>query len=343
MTAERLTTLGACAGLALLFGSALEGWSKKAPATPCAAGRFLVDPANGPLVQGASTGSVDSVTLDGQGRISVGSGCLAVAGRITAKRHFTKLKAKWPSCGSALAAHLKAKIVSPDCGVMTGRFKTKGGKPKRFTARRSRCGDGIIDEPGGEQCEPGVGGCAGGIACTAACTCESPPTTTVASSVTTTIATTTTLETTTTTVTSSTTTTVGYTCGADRRLCSGTCPGGQICVSAGTFPFSCECRPTCGTSAPTCDGICPSGMTCRLIPRLEACECTAIIVPTTIETTTTTETTTSTSTTETTTTTLEPCHTTGFPTCAGVCPPRFTCLYDGNGIINHCGCFPVPF
>ena len=110
MIAARLTVLGACVGLAMLFGGALEGWPKKVPATPCPPGRFLVDPGNGPLVQGSSTPSVDSVTVDAQSRIAVGSGCLAVVGRITAKRRFTKVNAKWPSCGTAGAGKLKAKI-----------------------------------------------------------------------------------------------------------------------------------------------------------------------------------------------------------------------------------------
>src|SRR5262245_19448414 len=120
MIAVRLTVVGACAALAMLFGWALEEWPKKVPATPCPPGRFLVGPGNGPLVQGSSTGSVDSVTVDAQGRIAVGSGCLAVGGHITAKSRFTKLKAKWPSCGGAGAGQLKSKIASPDCGVMVG-------------------------------------------------------------------------------------------------------------------------------------------------------------------------------------------------------------------------------
>jgi len=256
MTARRLTMLGAYAGLVVLLGWALEGWSAKSPPMPCPAGRFLVDPGNGQLVQGASPGSVDSVTVDGQSRVSIGSGCLAVVGHVMAKRHFTKLTVNWPSCGSAGSGHLKAKITSPDCGVMTGRFKTKGGKVKPFTARRSTCGDGIVDEPGGEQCEPAVGGCPGDTQCTAVCTCESPPTTTVTTS---TIGTATTLETTTTTVTSSTTTTTtGYTCGA--------------------------------ASSPACNGTCPDGRRCRPVLRLGGCTCAEIIALTTTTTSITTTT-----------------------------------------------------
>ena len=320
MIARRLTVLGASVGLVMLFGWAVEGWSKKAPATACPAGRFLVDAGNGQLVQGVSTGSVDSVTLDAQGRISIGSGCLAVAGRITAKSHFTKLTANWPSCGGASASRLKAKIVSPDCGVMTGRFKSKGGKAKPFTARRSRCGDGIVDEPSGEQCEPGGGGCSSGIACTAACTCESPSTT---------------LAPPTTTVTSSTATTLVYTCGGFGHSCGGTCPDGQTCVSGAGFPASCECRPTCGASAPACNGVCPDGQACRLLPKFGACDCSAIIIVTTTSQTTTT-------TTETTTTTILCDQLSGFPpTCGGSCPPHFGCRFVVD-LFHPCKCLFIP-
>jgi len=323
MIAARLTVLGASAGLVVFFGWALEGWPRKAPATPCPPGRFLVDPGNGRLVQGSSTPSVDSVTVDGQGRISIGSGCLAVVGRITPKSHFTKLTAKWPSCGNAGTGKLKAKIVSPDCGVMTGRFKTRGAKPKAFTARRSTCGDGIVDEPGGEQCEPTTGGCPGGAACTAACTCESSETTT-----------------TTVTATSSTTTTVGYTCsGLLGHRCGGTCPDGQTCAYGAGFPPICGCQPTCGASAPACNGICPSGEACRPLLRLDSCACSPIIVTTTtLETTTTIQTTT---TTVTTTSTL-PCGLRGFPpTCGGSCPPDFICTLVSD-LLHPCQCLPPP-
>jgi hypothetical protein len=307
MIAKRLTTLGACAGLVILFGWALEGWSKKAPPTPCPAGRFLVDPGSGQLVQGASTGSVDSVTLDAQGRISIGSGCLAVTGRITAKSHFTKLTATWASCGSALAARLKAKIVSPDCGVMTGRFKTKGGKPKPFTARRSTCGDGIVDGPGGEQCEPGVGGCASGIACTAACACESPPTTLAPPTTTVTSSTTTTLETTTTTVTSSTATTTVETT--------------TTTVTSSITTTTLETTTTTVTSSTT---------TTLAPPTTTVTSSTAT---TTLETTTTTETSSTATTLETTTTTETSTTTTletttcgaSAPTCNGTCASGQVC------------------
>lgn len=318
MIGRRLTALGACAGLVLLFGWALQGWSKKAPATPCPAGRFLVDAGNSPLVQGASTGEVDSVTIDGQGRIAVGSGCPAVAGRIRAKRHFTKLTTKWPSCGSAGAGRLNAKIGSPECDVMAGRFKTKGEKAKPFTARLSTCGDGMVDGPNGEQCEPAVGGCASGVTCTAACTCESPlggPTTTLApptTTVTSSTATTTLAPPSTTTVTTSTTTTTGYTCGGLGRRCAGTCPDGQTCVSAGTFPFECECQATCGASAPACNGVCGLGETCQPFPREGACRCV------------------------TTTTTTIPCQEASQPACGGSCPPGQNCTF------NNITCVCVP-
>ncbi len=310
MIAQQLTAFGASAGLAILFGWALEGWSEKAPPTPCPTGRFLVDPGNGQLVEGASTGSIDSITVDEQGRIAIGSGCLAVAGRITAKRHFTKVTAKWKACGHAGASHLKAKIGSPDCGVMKGSFKSKGGKAKPFTVRRSTCGDGVVDGAGGEQCERGMDGCAAGIACTAACTCESPTTTlvppttssiitmttsttTVTASSTTTIGTTTTIATPTTSVT----TTTARPCGPLPYpfACAGACPVGLFCngrLEVFTNQWVCECQPdlttttseppACGASTPTCYGTCASGQVCRPVPRLGLCECTFVPTTTTI-------------------------------------------------------------
>jgi hypothetical protein len=70
---------------------------------------------------------------------------------------------------------VKGKITE-GCAKLTGRLKAPKAKPKRrpFVARRSACGDGIVDPAIGENCDGDAAGvCTAG--CTAECTCVPVP------------------------------------------------------------------------------------------------------------------------------------------------------------------------
>src|SRR5439155_2406448 len=73
----------------------------------------------------------DAVVLAGP-QISLASGCGDVKARIKAKKAFTLVSARWPSCdGIAGPATLKAKIKSGACTTLAGVFKAKKAKINR--------------------------------------------------------------------------------------------------------------------------------------------------------------------------------------------------------------------
>lgn len=145
-----------------------EALAKKPKPTACDPGRFVV--AGEALVPGAT--SAPDVVAYGNA-IAIDSGCGGVAGRVKATKKGTVVKAKWATCaGITGKATLQAKI-GADCASMSGTFRAKKAKVKRkFTASRSRCGDGSLDVAGGEGCE-GKTGCATGT-CTTTCVCMPP-------------------------------------------------------------------------------------------------------------------------------------------------------------------------
>jgi hypothetical protein len=136
-------------GLVLvLLGVASAGAARK-PAPPrCGGGYYLLDGA--PLVPGTTTGDVLSI---GAGGASTLSGCPVVAASVFrgGKRGSDQIVVKWPACGTLRKAVLKARI-SADCASVTGSFKAKGAKRRRFTAR-----DGLpaeLREPWDTAIEP---------------------------------------------------------------------------------------------------------------------------------------------------------------------------------------------
>jgi hypothetical protein len=131
---------------------------------PCAGGRFLVD--GEPLLSDPDP----ALVLDGQ-RLSIGAACPSAPAKVTANRRGTKLRAKWPTCtGLRGKVLLKAKF-DLACGRLTGTLKAKRFQ-RRFTAARSRCGDGVVDTAAGEACEP-----PGTAECDATCRPLAPTTT----------------------------------------------------------------------------------------------------------------------------------------------------------------------
>lgn len=144
---------------------------KPAP-TPCPAGRFLVDPTKAPLIVGGTTPPIDAVEIDAPAEVVISSGCPTATAHVKATSKFTKMTAKWPACGSLAKVRLSGKIAAPACNVLSGTLKAAKSKPKKFTANRSTCGDGVLDEAL-EDCEPGQEDCPGGVACQA-CACTPP-------------------------------------------------------------------------------------------------------------------------------------------------------------------------
>lgn len=138
-----LTVVGGVAVLGLFVGS-LAG-AARIP-TRCAGGRFLVQQT--PLVTGG-----DALVVAGQ-RIEIGSGCGDVRGAITVSRRATRLEALWPrnACGDGSPPmRLRARF-DDDCREIVGRLRSRG-VAREFVARRSTCGDGVLDPGAGEACE----------------------------------------------------------------------------------------------------------------------------------------------------------------------------------------------
>lgn len=164
----------ALAGL-LTLAETLE--AKRAPL--CPGGRYLVE---------GAAGAVDAVAIEGDGTIALGA-CGATRGTLRRERRFTTVLARWARCGTLAKLRLKARIGAPACDELTGTLRAKGQASQSLRARRSACGDGIVDGPAGEECEAqtadGDRACPGACNPTgssAACRCggsPAPPTTSV--------------------------------------------------------------------------------------------------------------------------------------------------------------------
>ena len=85
----------------------------------------------------------------------------------------TRVVGTWGSCGSLDGVRLRA-LMTPACNAMDGVLRATRHVPLRFFATRSRCGDGIVDVAGGEQCDASQG-CTPPATCTRDCRCKAPP------------------------------------------------------------------------------------------------------------------------------------------------------------------------
>jgi hypothetical protein len=162
--AHRCRSWGVVLGATALGVTVAAAAPRRPKLTPCPPGRFLVDPQRAPLIQGAAAPAIEAVEVAAPARVSITSGCAEVRAKVTARRSFTQVTAKWPVCGSKRKVRLEAKIATPACNVMKGRLEVRGSRPKNFRAVRSACGDGIVDRDGAEQCETDAQ-CTGGAAC----------------------------------------------------------------------------------------------------------------------------------------------------------------------------------
>ncbi len=172
--------LAVVGGVAVVVFFVSLGMAAREPAR-CAGGRFLVEQA--PLMPGGA--GADAVILTGR-RIEIASGCRNVRGLIERDARGTWVDARWPrgACGDGTPpARLRARFAD-DCGEMVGNLRARGAARRTFIARRSVCGDGVIDAGAGEECEGSdFGGrvCPAGVAgstcmrCTDACRIEVVP------------------------------------------------------------------------------------------------------------------------------------------------------------------------
>ena len=140
----------------LALAGASPAVAKKPKRSPCPGGRFLVEGAA--LVAGDSAAPHEPVVL-ANAAVSIGDVCPSVTGKLMASKRGTTVKATWRGCvGLAGRVHLKATL-DATCSVLTGTLAARRGTPKLrpFIARRSVCGDGILDPGAGEQCDSGIG------------------------------------------------------------------------------------------------------------------------------------------------------------------------------------------
>jgi hypothetical protein len=165
--------------------------AKKPKPVPCPPGHYLL-PAGVSALTGDSAS--EPVPLALQARQSTLGSCTLATGAFKAnKKHITTVIAKSPkgtTCGGFKKVLLKVTLPA-DCRSATALVKAKKFKPKTFQAAASVCGDGVVDQSTGEQCDGQ--GCSATETCSADCTCQPIPTTTTTTSTPTTTTTTTTL------------------------------------------------------------------------------------------------------------------------------------------------------
>lgn len=167
--------------------AATHSGHKQPKPTLCPSARYLVRGAT--LIPTGVPPAVDAVVVEDQD-VGIDSGCPLSQGRVTPTTHGTRVVGTWGSCGALDGVRLLA-LTNPACNAMHGVVRAKRHAPLRFFATRSRCGDGIVDVGGGEQCEV-TQGCTPPATCTD-CRCKAPlrapsTTTTTTTSTTTTFA-----------------------------------------------------------------------------------------------------------------------------------------------------------
>ncbi|HXJ35463.1 MAG TPA: hypothetical protein VMS22_15625 [Candidatus Eisenbacteria bacterium] len=141
----------------------------KQPRPPvCTPGRFVVQ--GGQLL--ASIADSASLTI-GDGTAAIGAGCPFGVSRIARPKRTSTLTAFWKICTGIARVRVKARFDAA-CDTLTGAVTGKKQKRQKFTATRSRCGDGIVDAGAGEACD-GATGCTAPLHCSAACACVGDP------------------------------------------------------------------------------------------------------------------------------------------------------------------------
>lgn len=143
-----LVALGVCLGLAP------DGAARRRPAA-CPDARYVVA---GTTLSGVP-GSSDGVFV-ADGTIALASGCAPTKLKRRSRATRDRLAGRWKRCtaddGTVVKrVRLRGRVAAPACDVVEGVVKVRGRKPLRFTATRSRCGDGVVDLGAGETCDDG--------------------------------------------------------------------------------------------------------------------------------------------------------------------------------------------
>jgi hypothetical protein len=124
------------------------------------------------------------IAIDAAGAVTLDGTCGTAAARW---RRGVRLRAQWRRCPALRRVRLVATLVD-GCSRLTGTLRLGRSPRVALTARRSVCGDGVLDD--GEECE-GATGC--DTPCDAFCRCAPSPTTSSSTTTATTTVTTTTL------------------------------------------------------------------------------------------------------------------------------------------------------
>jgi len=193
MTLPRLLPLAAVLLLASRPAGALT-------ITDCLSSRYLVD--GKALVVGDTTPN-EPVAIQ-NGVVSIGTACPPAPVRYRFLPSETVIRAVFPRCTGVRGPARLTVTLPTDCSNVTGRLRARRLN-RKFTARRSTCGDGIVDASAGEECDRSR--CSAGDECSASCRCVPIPipTTTTSTSTSTSVTTTSTVTTVPTTTTTSTT------------------------------------------------------------------------------------------------------------------------------------------
>jgi hypothetical protein len=167
----------------LLFASFLSlvciwaAAAKKPKPVPCPPGHYLLPPGVSALTGDSASAPVPLALATGQS--TLGSCTLATGAFKAKKKGITTVIAKSPkgtTCGGFKKVLLKVTLPA-DCRSASALVKAKKFKPKTFQAAASVCGDGVVDQSTGEQCD-GSQGCGATETCSGDCTCQPIPTTT---------------------------------------------------------------------------------------------------------------------------------------------------------------------
>jgi len=121
----------------MLLGPGAAHAARRAPKPAlCQGGYYVLD--GEPLVPGA--GVPDGLVID-RGAVATSSGCPGTRASVFRAKQTRKASARgdelvvtWPRCGTLARVTLRARI-SADCATVSGTFKAKGRKVRRFTGR----------------------------------------------------------------------------------------------------------------------------------------------------------------------------------------------------------------
>jgi hypothetical protein len=169
VVASRLTyPIVIAAAFVALDATVTTGGKPKPPR--CDGGRFLLEQ---PLL-----GTSPEVIVIAGRSVMIQGLCPATAAKLTTTRKGTQMRGAWPACGTLRKVRITARF-DATCTGLRGVLRAKKRRHP-VSARRSTCGDGVVDDGAGEGCEP-----PGSAGCDPRCRVVSPTTTTVVNATTT--------------------------------------------------------------------------------------------------------------------------------------------------------------